>query len=447
MQVARLRAIVDRARGSIDPTLALVFFSLLFFFFFAKASIEFNDRIGLEDWKSDLRADAAGYYIYLPGTLHLGMRASSVSDSLLWKGGNGFHLDLQKDRIITKYTFGTALLQLPFYLVAESLEGYGATDGWTRTHHRAIEVAGVFYWTAGLLLFLLAMRRWRPSVTGVAVVTLACIAFGTNSFYYAFRSAGYSHAYSFFLVALAIWCIHADQGRPMKKIRLRLFQLACALIIVVRPIDGLAVLALYALLWFEHPGLFRSWRTYTDQALIGLITAIPQLVYWHFVHGSWLVYSYGDESFINLATPLFDLVLFSPMNGLLPHAPAFFLLLPALVFLFAQRWRLALMLTVLFALLVYSFASWHAWHFGCGYGMRPAVEYTPFLGVALWLMFDALHRRWPAVFHGLAPLLVIICFVNYRAMLQYGGCYVTEQWDWIPYGRNLLEAFFGSVHF
>jgi hypothetical protein len=438
---------MDRQWQGMNTRTGLLFFFVVFFLFFAKASLEFNDRIGLEDWKSDLRADAAGYYIYLPGTLHHGMRASNVSDSLVWKGGNGFHLDTDKDRIITKYTCGTALMQFPFYLVAESLEGFGTTDGWTRTHHRAIEVAGVFYWTAGLLLFLLAMRRWKPVPAGVALVTLVCIAFGTNSFYYAFRAAGYSHVYSFFLVALAMYCLYADRGRDVRKGHLRLFQLACALLIVVRPIDGLAVLGLYALLWFERPEPFRSWRMYAGQAALGLVAVLPQLIYWQFVHGSWLVYSYGDESFTNLATPLFDLVLFSPMNGLLPHAPAFFLLIPAVVFLFVHQWRLAVLLVVMFTLLIYSFAAWHAWHFGCGYGMRPAVEYTPFLGLALWSMFGTLQRRWPSVFHGALPVVFIVCFVNYRAMLQYGGCYVTEQWDWVPYGRNLLEAFFGHVQF
>ncbi len=418
---------------------------LLAALFFANASIQFNNRIGLEDWKSDLRADAGGYYIYLPGTIHHGMKAATVSDSMLWKGGNGFQLDRTKDRILTKYTYGTALMQLPFYLTAEAIEGFGVTDGWTRTHHRAIEVGAVLYWAAGSLLLLLALRRWRPSTTGVALIVLACVAFGTNSFYYAFRSASYSHVYSYFLVALALYAIHADRSGPISVLRLRAFQVACALLVVVRPIDGLAVLALYALLYFQRPELFRSWRTYFDQALIALIAVLPQLLYWRYVHGSWLVYSYGDERFTNLATPLFDLVLLSPQNGLLPYSPAFFLLPVALVFLFVQRWRVALVLTVMFALLIYSFAAWHAWHFGCGYGMRPSVEYTPFLGVALWWMFDTVHRRWPAIFHGVFPLVAIVCFVNYRSMLNYGGCFVAEHWDWIPYGRNLVESFFGKL--
>ncbi|HRO97823.1 MAG TPA: hypothetical protein PLN54_00145 [Flavobacteriales bacterium] len=437
--------VLKRSRQWLFSAEAVWFPFLLVFLFFAQASIEFNDRIGLDDWRSDLRADAGGYYIYLPGTFHHGMRASAVSDSTVWKGGNGFQVDREKDRIITKYTYGTALLQLPFYLFAEAVEGFGATDGWSRSHHRAIEVAGIFYWSAGLLLFLLAMRRWWPCTPGVALVTLAAVAFGTNSFYYAFRNPGYSHVYSFFLVALALYALYVDRGGSMRNRSLWLFQASCALILVVRPIDGLAVAALYALLSIERPEVFLAWRTHLVQVVIALVFALPQLIYWKYVHGAWLVYSYGEERFTNLATPLFDLVLLSPLNGLLPHAPAFFLLGPALIFLFTQRWRVALVFLIMFTLLIYSFAAWHAWHFGCGYGMRPAIEYTPFLGMTIWTLLDGLRRRSPALYHGLVPLLVIICFVNYRAMLQYGGCYVGEQWEWTPYARNILEAFFGKI--
>ncbi|MBK8497230.1 MAG: hypothetical protein IPL52_00065 [Flavobacteriales bacterium] len=229
--------------------------AFLFFLFFAGSSIDYHGRVPLDDWKSDLKADAAGYYIYLPGLFHHGLRAATVSDSLVVLGGYGFQADREHDRIATKYTCGTALLQLPFFLLAESIEGFGATDGWTRTHHQAIEVAGIFYWTSGLLLIALALRRWRPTTNGVALLVLACIAFGTNTFYFAFRSPGYSHIYSFFLVALALHCIYADRGFPMRRSSHWGFAFASALIVLIRPIDALAVLALVVL-------MFRSGRTW-----------------------------------------------------------------------------------------------------------------------------------------------------------------------------------------
>lgn len=419
--------------------------AFLFFLFFAWSSIDFNGKVPLDDWRSDLRADAAGYYIYLPGLFHHGMRAATVSDSLVVLGGYGFQADHEHDRIVTKYTCGTALLQLPFFLLAESIEGFGATDGWTRTHHQAIEAAGIFYWTSGLLLIALALRRWRPTANGVALLVLACIAFGTNTFYFAFRSPGYSHVYSFFLVSLALHSIYADRGSPMRRSSLWGFAFAIAMIVLIRPIDVLAVLALVFLMFRERPYLVRSFRFHATQLAVGMMVALPQMIYWRFAHGSWVVYSYGDEGFGNWASPYLAEVLFAPENGLLPHAPAFLLLPFALVVLFKQERANAWLLLVLLSLAVYSCAAWHIWTFGCSYGMRPLVQYTPFLAMGLWSLFDRWCSLVPSVRLVAVSLLALLCFVNYRAMLQYDVCYSSGSWDWGPWARNIFEAFFGKA--
>ncbi len=425
-----------------------VFVWIGFFLFFAGAAVDHNDKIFLDNWHSDLRADAGGYYSYLPGLFHHGFRASTVSDSMLFKGGEGFRRDLARDRIVTKYTCGTAVLQLPFFLAAELLEGFGATDGWSRTHHRAVEVAGVFYWSMGLYLLFLTLRRWWPETWGIALLVLGCVAFGTNSFYYAFRSPGYCHVYAFFLVALSLYAIYADGDAPMRRSMSWLFMIANALIILVRPIDIIAVLALFGLLFMAHPVLLRSKWLYVKQLVIGAVVVFPQLLYWKFVHGHWLVYSYEGEEFTQWAAPMWKEVLMSPMNGLLPNAPVFFLLPLAIAALFlAQKVRMAWLFVALFAVLIYTCSAWHDWHFGCSYGQRPMVEYTPFLAFGLWSLFAILKRRWPAVLHGMVPLLVLACFLHYRSMLHYDVCYTGDEWDWIPYCRNLVESIFGKVHF
>ncbi|MFN3876180.1 MAG: hypothetical protein ACK4L7_09755, partial [Flavobacteriales bacterium] len=127
------------------------------------SSIDFNDKVPLDDWKHDLRADASGYYICLPGLSHHGMRAAAVPDSLREVAGLGFSLDRERDRIITKYTSGPAILMAPFFLIAEAIEGFGATDGWSRTHHRLIEAGAILYWSLGLFLMLHALQAWRPA--------------------------------------------------------------------------------------------------------------------------------------------------------------------------------------------------------------------------------------------------------------------------------------------
>jgi hypothetical protein len=423
----------------------LALFAFLFFLFFSYSSVHFNNKVPLDDWRTDLKADAGGYYIYLPGLFHHGMRAATVSDSLVELASFGFEADRVRDRIVTKYTYGTAFLQLPFFLVAESIEGFGATDGWTRTHHQAIEAAGIFYWTLGLLLIALALRRWQPTTNGIALLVLVCVAFGTNTFYYAFRSAGYSHVYSFFLVALALYAVHADGVEVMRRPMRWVFVIANALIILVRPIDVIAVLALYGLLFVQRPALLRSKRLYTEQLAAGLLVALPQMIYWRFVHGDWLVYSYGDEGFPNWASPKWAEVLFAPLNGLLPHAPMYVLIVPGLLVMLRLDRRRALVIGLATVLILYSIASWWQWYFGCSYGMRTMVQYSPFLAMALWALFTWMRARMSVALHCAAPLILLLCFVNYRAMLQYGCCYVWGEWDWIPYGRNILEAFFGPI--
>lgn len=421
---------------------------LTFFLYFSISSIQFNDKIPLDDWKHDLRADAAGYYVYLPGFFHHGFKASGVDEHLaLIIAGNGFDRDTIADRLITKYPIGTALLQLPFFGIAEIIEGPGRTNGWTRTHHRAIEVAGIFYWTLGLLFLALGLRRRYGSTVGIALLVLVCIAFGTNVFYYAYRAPGYSHIYSFFLVSLSYYALVADHGKPMRPSLRWTFLFANAFILLVRPIDVIAVLALYGLLLIDRPSVIRQPRNLLEQALVGVVMALPQLLYWKYVHGSWLVYSYGDEGFTNWNDPRWAEVLMAPLNGLLPHAPVFFLLPFGLVFLWNRDRRQTVLIAIMFVLVTYSFAAWHSWHFGCAYGMRPMVQYTPFLAILLWVFFDRLCLRCPAVLHGMVPLLVLIAFVNFRAMLQYDVCYLWGTGQWMPFGRNIMEAFFGKVVF
>ncbi|MBK8340367.1 MAG: hypothetical protein IPK99_10440 [Flavobacteriales bacterium] len=421
--------------------------ALAFFLFFLSASWRDHAKIPLDDWRSDLRADAAGYYIYLPGLLHHGMRAAAVKDSVVELAGNGYSLDRERDRIVTKYTYGTALLMAPFFLAAELVEGFGNSDGWSRTHHQAMEVAGLFYWTIALVLLALALRRWQPTGNGVALLVLGCVAFGTNTFYYAYRYPAFSHVYSFFLVALSFYAIHADGRAPMRRAMRWLFIVANALIVVVRPIDGLAVLALYALLWVARPGLLLSWRLYGAQAVLGVLFAGPQLLYWKFVHGSWLFYSYGEEGFTHWAEPKWMEVLFSPHNGTLPYAPAFLLLPFGIAVLFVRARATAWTLSLLLLFVVYSCAAWHAFHFGCAFGMRPLVQYTPFLAIALWSLFTWMGERWRSVGYGAAPLLVLVCFVNYRMMLEFEACYMGDDHDWLPFGRTLFQAFFGRAPF
>lgn len=428
------------------PTRAWLLVGALILIWSGLGSISFNDKVPLDDWKHDLRADAAGYYVYLPAFFHHGWKANGYSEEMRRTiAGEGFLLDRQRDRVVTKYPIGTAMLQLPFFLVAELIEGPGATDGWTRTHHRAIEVAGSFYWAAGIILLALTLMARSGRKNGTIAVVLASISFGTNVYYYAFRSPGYSHIYSFFLVCAALYLIFSDRKEVLSRTRQMCFMAVVSLLFLVRHIDVLAVVALFALLWFEHPQVLRSPGYWWRQLLVGLVLALPQLAYWKHVHGKWIVQAYGNEGFSNWAHPYWSNVLFSPQNGIIPYAPVVCLIPLALLALWAIDRKHTMLLIALFVAVIYSFAAWHMWNFGCSYGMRPFVQYMPFLAIPLMALLLRIERWSPALFGGVVTLLALVSFVNYRALLQFDVCYVGEADDWIPYGRNLVKAFFGDV--
>ena len=423
-------------------TLVALFFAV----FWISSSWNHHAKIPGNDWRSDLRVDGAGYYIYLPGMFHYGMRAKGLPLDLTERTADGFIVHYARDRIITKYTCGVALLELPFYLIAESIVGWGATDGFTDTHRRAVEAGAILYWIIGLLLTALALQRLLPAPPWVPVVLLPLIAFGSSLFYYAFRAADFSHVYSFAMVALALYLfvtriLDAEAVRPPGLFG---FGITCALIVLIRPTDAVIVLGFIAWIMAERPALLRRPAFWGIMAFTALVVWSPQLAYWRFVHGRWLAVSYDNEAFTNLLSPHVLKFLFAAENGWLPYAPAM-LLLPAGSFvLWKQRPHVVIILFAVLAFTVYLCSAWHMWNFGCGFGSRPLVQYLPLLAIPIWAWLRSpgpTAKLWRAA---LLPLLFLLVFVNYRLALQYDGCFFgKDPWDWDYFGRGIAHAFLG----
>jgi hypothetical protein len=268
------------------------------------------------------------------------------------------------------------------------------------------------------------------------------VSFGSNVFYYAFRMPGFSHVHSFFLVCLAM-AVLPVRDVPWKFRESLLFQVACALIVLIRPSDLLLVLFLYSWIGLRTSSGVSIRRLLPRQLFIGTLIGLPQFLYWHFAHGTWLHYSYGAETFSEWASPHVQEFLFAAQNGWLPYAPAL-LLLPFGVLAMVGNERPLLLLTLgtLVAAVVVS-ASWFTWRYGCSYGARPMVQYMPVVALFLWAFMQAKEARFKALRTALLPLIGLLCFVNYRASLQYTGCMDGEQvWAWRGYVDNIVQAFF-----
>jgi len=64
--------------------------------------------IDSNSFRTEIWADRAGYYVYLPTTFIYNFSTEKFSENIESKTGEGFVVNKEKNRIETKYTYGVA---------------------------------------------------------------------------------------------------------------------------------------------------------------------------------------------------------------------------------------------------------------------------------------------------------------------------------------------------
>lgn len=412
----------------------VAFFGLVIFL-----SLNRHSRSGRYNYHSEIWADKAGYMVYLPAAFCYNFDARKFPAAIDEQTGQGFKLNRATHKVETKYPYGVALLQAPFWGTAQLVSS--DKSGFSIAVHKAIDIASATYFVLGIWLVFGTLRRQFSGV--VAVGTLALLVLGTNLWYYGVIETGMSHAYSFFAFALLLWLLGqahiAEWGRsPGFAGEMVAIATTLALISILRPLN--LVLALPLLLWparLEAPrwlAQLRGLLCWQHVSIVGLMVSllwVPQLLYYQYSRGGYFVYSYGQEGFPYLLAPRLSEVWFAPNNGTFLYNP---LLLVALLGtgLLARRngWWSGLALTI-WLLASYLYAAWWAYALGCGYGGRGFVELYPLLAWPLAAVVEnaLTHRRWLV-----GSVCVLLVAYNMRLSLRFDGCfYGKHDWDWNAY--------------
>jgi hypothetical protein len=116
----------------------------------------------------------------------------------------------EENRVETKYTYGVALLQLPFFLIADGItvvSGEFPRDGFSYYYQKAINFAAAFYLSLGLFILFLALKVYFNYKNKIVFATLVALFLGTNLYYYGIIETGMSHIYSFFLFSCLIYLV------------------------------------------------------------------------------------------------------------------------------------------------------------------------------------------------------------------------------------------------
>lgn len=373
-----------------------------------------------------ISSDAAGYYAYLPATFIYHDPTYQFcypgEKKINFPGADfGLFLNLTPEgKPINKYFIGTALMELPAFLIA-----YGSAplfghhmNGYSFPFVLAIVLSAMFY----VLLGLEQLRRLLNKLgisEPVQAVTLLMVFFGTNLYYYSTAEPGMSHAFSFSMMALFLNQTHnVFHAQNKKSILWMLF--AISMVIMIRPVNGVAVFAL--------PVIAGSWKNFTDgirfcftyywRVVIGggifLLLVFVQLLMYKLSTGNWIADSYSGEHLI-LSQPHIWEVLFSWKKGWFIYTPLMLIATGGIVFLKNNFTRITFIAVMFIA--IYVISCWELWWYGGSFGMRPFIEFYPLMAIPLALLIQKLSKK--ILLFVSVPLFVFVLTLSLVQIYQY----------------------------
>ncbi|HTB31376.1 MAG TPA: hypothetical protein VK808_05075 [Bacteroidia bacterium] len=416
----------------------LIIFFVCFYAMFCFLSLNRHSKATVFDYHSEIFSDKSGYYVYLPALFIYDFKADKLPPQIAVKTGKGFSIDSSKNKIFTKYTYGVALMQSPFFLVAHLLAkplGY-ENNGFSLIYDRMIDFAGVFYAGLGFIFLFLFLTRYVSKK--IAIITLTALFLGTNLFYYSIFETGMSHVYSFFLFSVFLYLSEGmfKPGTPF--ITNLVFGIIVGLIIIVRPIN---VIFFPVFFMFNKPGLGNIKGLLKPCIIIAFsacILVIPQLMYWRYLSGHLVMYSYTNEGFTNVLSPKILSVWFSTNNGLFLYSPLVLIMLSGLIYMrkFHNGWSLFLAFYFLF--ISYVISSWWCWNYGGSYGSRPFVEYYALLSLPFCYLMKYIMESKVRLY--VLGFLIVLCITwNLKLIFSFDGYWYGGDWDWQAFGKFIVS--------
>ncbi|PBQ32076.1 hypothetical protein CNR22_09940 [Sphingobacteriaceae bacterium] len=417
---------------------------LLISVFIAVTWVNFNQ----ERWKRKdvIASDVAHYYSYLPAAFYeKDLSLSFLSDSInQWQEVYFYSPNYTSEhKAVIKMSMGMSLSYLPFFALAHfyaHLFDY-PVNGFSEPYQFAIQFASLFYYLIGIF-FLWKVLRFYFSQE-VAFITLFCISFGTNAFYYLTLGAGMAHVTDFgcmsaFLLLTLQW---HKEPRLSKAILLGCLG---GFLVLLRPINVLVVLFFF-FYRISSIGNFRSkinfFLSYKLQIVavifFSILVFIPQMLYWKFVTGHFLFNSYVGEHFF-FDNPHIFKALFGFRKGWFIYTP---IMLAAVVGFFFLREKLkefSLALPVFFIVYLYVAFSWWCWWYGGSFSQRVLIDIYPFLAIPFAAVIKSVQnfKKTKMILYTL-----LICFILLNLFQTIQAKYNIIHYDAMT-RQNYFKVFF-----
>ncbi|MEO6305780.1 MAG: hypothetical protein ABIP51_21705, partial [Bacteroidia bacterium] len=317
-------------------------------------------------------------------------------------------------------TIGVSLLIAPFFFCAllfSKLFGF-EVDGFSLPFQMSVHIAGIFYCIVGLIFIkkLLLQLNIKPTYVAVLII-LAC--FGTHLFSYTVNEPGMAHVYAFALTSILFYlALNLFQKRTSKYFYLSAVILG--LIVLVRPIN--IILLTFIPFFFQNRyDMFSSLKVILRSkhfyfALIVLIAICSiQDIAWFNQNGRIFQDPYYGNGFYFNNPQIFNM-LFGFNNGLFIYVPICLVFLLGVIPIFIFNKFKGIVFLVSLAFVFYIFASYWAYNYFDGFGIRTFVDFLPIFIIGGAYSFQNLK---PKMKYALSTLGILCLFMNLFYIYQY----------------------------
>lgn len=369
--------------------------------------IMFINVLHIEYWKKDYQIfawDMLEYYTYLPSafiyhdiTIQYGNDPESKN---LVKGGLKL-VPLPNGNNALRMSSGMAIMNLPWFWVGHliALNSDYPANGFTAPYKFAIEMGALVYILIGLLFMRKTLRLFFNKKVTAAV--LLGIGLGTNFYFYSVFEPAMSHAYGFVLFSIMFWYLIQWHQHPNRKNTILLGAIF-GFVVLIRPSNMVAILmiGLWNVYSWESAGtkimfFIKQYKMVLLMMLAFFIMWTPQFIYWKYVVGQWIFFSYPGESFYFLNPHIID-SLFSFRKGWFIYTPIMALSILGIIWL--RRYHLKQMsvaITVYLVFNIWILSSWWCWWWGGSLGNRAMIESYAFLAFPLgaFVQYAYTHKK------------------------------------------------------
>ena len=376
--------------------------------------------------------DAKDYYAPLVSVF--------INHDLTHQSGGDWNLLHKNEGTVNVHPVGVALLLLPFFLLAyffSGLFGFPA-DGYSFPFQLSVAVAAMVYAVLGLV-WLKKLLQLNGIGDRISAWVLLLIFFGTNLLNYTVSEAGMSHVYSFALISAFLYfsCRYVKMELPADLMRTGAF---LGLVLLVRPNNIIILLSVF--IWFKSWEqckqffriIFKNKYFYSAVFVTGGIVLLQSLV-WYLQSGSIFQNTYVRDGFYWLH-PQMSAMLFGFDGGFFIYTPLCLLFLFGLIFMYRESRFSFLAVTALCLVLFYFFASYWAYTYFDGLGIRVLVDYYAlfaFIGAKLFV-----HLQDNKILFGTATVMAVFfvfvnlvyCYQANRSILLRAGM-TFQKWKYV----------------